>query len=105
MVEGGRFYFSVGKKIVEPVLAHYGINYLNVMMMSHHHWDHSEGLIALMPSFRVGKFLQPPQEENSQVEVQIGELCRKSRYREKNLLQGISLIWEKSLLGNIASYF
>lgn len=80
--------FSVGKKIVEPVLAHYGINYLNVMMMSHHHWDHSEGLIALMPSFRVGKFLQPPQEENSQVEVQIGELCRKKQIPRKELTAG-----------------
>ena len=65
--------FSVGKKIVSPVLCHYGVNKIELMLMSHHHLDHSEvgGNHALFSS---KGFLQPPREENSAIEKRLGNL-------------------------------
>ena len=85
--------FSVGKKIVSPVLCHYGVNKIELMLMSHHHLDHSEGLVEIMPYFQVKAFLQPPREENSAIEKKIRELCiqKKVPLRELTAGQGVYL--------------
>ncbi|MDD4666250.1 MAG: DNA internalization-related competence protein ComEC/Rec2 [Clostridia bacterium] len=80
--------FPVGKKVVRPVLAHYGINKIELMMMSHRDLDHSEGLLEIMPYFQVGVFFQPPCEENNEMEKRIAELCAQKKIVRQELTAG-----------------
>ena len=77
--------FAVGKNVVSPVLYHYGVNKIDLMMMSHNHLDHSEGLLEIIPSFQVGAFFLPPREENNEIEKNSGVMSA-----EKNNVTGVN---------------
>lgn len=80
--------FAVGKNVVSPVLYHYGVNKIDLMMMSHNHLDHSEGLLEIIPSFQVGAFFLPPREENNEIEKKIAELCQQKKITLQELTAG-----------------
>jgi len=89
--------FSVGKNIVTPVLSYYGVNKIDLMLMSHHHFDHSEGLSEIIPDFQVGAFLQPPSEENNEIEKMIKELCQLKKTPLKEVASGQRIILEQDV--------
>ncbi|MGI6587404.1 MAG: DNA internalization-related competence protein ComEC/Rec2 [Peptococcia bacterium] len=89
--------FSVGKKVVAPVLYHYGVNKIELMMMSHHHLDHSEGLLEIMPYFQVKVFSQPPREQNNEIEKRIVELCAQKKIPWMELTAGQGIYLEKDV--------
>jgi len=80
--------FEVGKNVVSPVLCHYGINKIDLLMMSHNHLDHSEGLSEIIPSFQVGTFFLPPRKENNEMEKKIAELCQQKKILLQELTAG-----------------
>ena len=80
--------FAVGKNVVSPVLYHYGVNKIDLLMMSHNDLDHSEGLAEIIPSFQVGTFFLPPREENNEMEKKIAELCQQKKIPLQELTAG-----------------
>lgn len=72
--------FDVGNKIVIPYLRRKGINEIDLLILTHPHLDHLEGLLPVLKEFKVGMVLDS------------GLLCDSSAYKEF-----ISLIQKKSI--------
>lgn len=72
--------FDVGSKIVVPYLRRKGINEIHLLILTHPHLDHLEGLLPVLKEFKVGMVLDS------------GLLCDISAYKEF-----ISLIQKKSI--------
>lgn len=72
--------FDVGSKIVVPYLRRKGINEIDLLILTHPHLDHLEGLLPVLKEFKVGMVLDS------------GLLCDISAYKEF-----ISLIQKKSI--------
>ncbi len=83
--------YAVGEKVIKPFLDRRGIRKIDLMVMSHNHTDHSEGLIELIPLVRVGAFVMPPAEENNENEQKIRQLCQKFKIPLRELTAGQSL--------------
>lgn len=72
--------FDVGNKIVIPYLRRKGINEIDLLILTHPHLDHLEGLLPILKEFKVDMVLDS------------GLLCDSSEYKEF-----ISLILEKGI--------
>lgn len=72
--------FDVGSKIVVPYLRRKGISEIDLLILTHPHLDHLEGLLPVLKEFKVGMVLDS------------GLLCDISAYKEF-----ISLIQKKSI--------
>ncbi len=72
--------FDVGSKIVVPYLRRKGINKINLLILTHPHLDHLEGLLPVIREFKVDVVLDS------------GLACDSSEYREF-----ISLILKKGI--------
>jgi len=68
--------YAVGKKVVKPYLQRRGLDKIDIMIMSHHHLDHSEGLLEIIPDFSIGAFLLSPEGTDNEIQREIGRLCR-----------------------------
>jgi competence protein ComEC len=80
--------YSVGKNVIKPFLFKKGLEKVDIMMMTHNHLDHSEGLLELMPLLKVGCFMSPPFEGNNDIENKILNLCQKNNIPVKELEAG-----------------
>ena len=89
--------FAVGKNVVSPVLYHYGVNKIDLLMMSHNHLDHSEGLSEIIPDFQVGTFFMPPSEESNEMEKKIRELCQYKKIPLHELTAGKRIRLERDV--------
>lgn len=97
LVDGGgtpNSTYSVGKSILLPFLAHYGVNKIDYMIMSHNHEDHSEGLLEILPYFRVRTFWQPPAEKQNEMEEALRKRCAEKRIALRQLTAGQKLMLE-----------
>jgi len=72
--------FDVGSKIVIPYLRRKGINKINLLVLTHPHLDHLEGLLPVIREFRVDMVLDS------------GLICDSSEYKEF-----ISIIQKKGI--------
>lgn len=54
--EGSR---DIGYRLVEPFLRRQGVNRIDVLVLSHPHADHLNGLLAVVKDFNVGMVLDP----------------------------------------------
>ena len=72
--------FDVGSKIVIPYLRRKGINKINLLVLTHPHLDHLEGLLPVIKEFKVDMVLDS------------GLICDSSEYKEF-----ISLIQKKDI--------
>ena len=72
--------FDVGSKIVIPYLRRKGINEIDLLIVTHPHLDHLEGLLPVLKEFRVDMVLDS------------GVMCDSSEYKEF-----ISLILKKGI--------
>ncbi len=83
LIDGGgtpQSAFDVGSKIVIPYLRRKGINEIDLLILTHPHLDHLEGLLPVLKEFKVGMVLDS------------GLLCDISAYKEF-----ISLIQKKGI--------
>ena len=90
--------YSLGKNVLTPLLAHYGVNKIDLMIMSHNHVDHGEGLLEILPCFRVGAFWQPPGEENNEMEQAITEICLNNGIPRRELTAGQRIVLEQDVI-------
>ncbi|MGD1010787.1 MAG: DNA internalization-related competence protein ComEC/Rec2 [Candidatus Aminicenantales bacterium] len=68
LIDGGGFIdsaFDVGDKVVSPVLWRKGIKRIDVLVLTHPHPDHLNGLVSVARNFRVGELWEavPPAED------------------------------------------
>jgi len=68
LVDGGGFLessFDVGEKVVSPLLWRKGIKRIDVLVLTHPHPDHLNGLVAVARNFRIGEFWEarPPDDD------------------------------------------
>jgi len=59
LVDGGGFAdspFDIGEKVVSPLLWRKGIRRIDILVLTHPHPDHLNGLAAVARNFRVGEF-------------------------------------------------
>ncbi|GAG69248.1 unnamed protein product, partial [marine sediment metagenome] len=83
LIDGGgtpQSNFDVGNKIVIPYLRRKGINKINLLVLTHPHLDHLEGLLPVIREFRVDMVLDS------------GLICDSSEYKEF-----ISIIQKKGI--------
>jgi len=83
LIDGGgtpQSNFDVGNKIVIPYLRRKGINKINLLVLTHPHLDHLEGLLPVIREFRVDMVLDS------------GLICDSSEYKEF-----ISIIHKKGI--------
>lgn len=90
--------YSIGRTILRPFLYHYGVNKIDVMIMSHNHVDHSEGLLEILPYFKVGAFMMPPGEENNEMEQELRRICLEKKVPVQELTAGQRIIVERDVL-------
>lgn len=48
---------SVGEKVVLPYLRHEGVNKLDIVLLTHSHDDHLQGLLPVIKTMRIGRVL------------------------------------------------
>jgi competence protein ComEC len=65
LIDGGGFpdnSFDVGERVVSPVLWRRGLKRIDVLVLTHPHPDHLDGLAAVARNFRIGEFWEayPP---------------------------------------------
>ena len=68
LVDAGGFpesSFDVGEKVVSPLLWRKGIKRIDVLVLTHCHPDHLNGLVAVARNFRIGEFWEarPPDDD------------------------------------------
>ena len=83
LIDGGgtpQSNFDVGSKIVIPYLRRKGINKINLLVLTHPHLDHLEGLLPVIKEFKVDMVLDS------------GLICDSSEYKEF-----ISIIQKKGI--------
>lgn len=51
--------FDIGEEVLKPYLLKHGIKKLDIVVSTHSHDDHLLGLVPVMKSFEVGKFIKP----------------------------------------------
>lgn len=93
--------FQVGTSIVAPYLLHRGIKKIDLMIMTHNHLDHSEGLQELLSLLEVDYFLLPPLEKNDKVEGEILQLCQENHVPVKVISAGYRIPLEKDIFMEI----
>lgn len=84
--------YSIGKNVIKPFLLKKGLEKVDIMMMTHNHLDHSEGLLELLPLMKAGYFMSPPFEGSNDIENMILKLCQKNNIPVKELIAG-ERIW------------
>lgn len=89
--------FTVGEKIVLPYLKHRGVKRIDMMIMSHNHLDHSEGLLELLDFIPVGAFLMPPAEAGSEIEKKIQNTCQDKKIPLYEITKGQCLEIEEEV--------
>lgn len=89
--------YSVGRKIIRPFLQRQGLERLDLMIMTHNHLDHSEGLLEVIPLLSVGTFLMPAAEGNNQAEADIKDLCRERKIPLLEVGAGQRILLEKDI--------
>ena len=82
--------FDVGEDVVVPFLLKNGVWYLDLVVMSHAHDDHAEGLVAVMNSLPVRAFMEYPPGENNESYAKIKELVAKKGIRNIYAHEGLS---------------
>lgn len=101
LIDGGGtpgYDYEVGKKTIKPFLQRRGLERIDVMIMSHNHLDHSEGLMELIPLLKVGCFLMPPPEENNPTEAELLNLCRLEGIMVRSLTAGERIILDEGVV-------
>lgn len=71
--------YQVGKMTVSPYLRYRGLNKIDIMLFSHNHADHIEGLTEIIPDYKIGTLIMPPKEGGNPMEARILELCRQKK--------------------------
>lgn len=80
--------YAIGKSVIRPFLFTKGLEKIDLMLMTHNHLDHSEGLLELLSLFKVGCFMMPPAEGNNGIETEIIGTCRANGVPVKELTAG-----------------
>lgn len=89
--------YTVGKSVIRPFLLKKGLEKIDLMLMTHNHVDHSEGLLELLPLVNVGCFMMPPAEEKNDIETRILSSCRANGVPVKELSAGEKVTLEKDI--------
>jgi competence protein ComEC len=89
--------YSIGKRVVRPFLRQEGLEKVDMIVMTHNHLDHSEGILELLPSLKVGCFIMSPREENNEIEEEILKHCREQDIAVLELVTGQKLLLEEDV--------
>lgn len=90
--------YPVGKMIVRPYLRHRGVGRIDILVLSHNHLDHCEGLTEIIPEFRIGTLIMPSKEPGNPMEERILELCRQKRIPVIEAAAGQKINLDESIL-------
>ncbi len=82
--------FDVGEDVVVPFLLKNGVWNLDLVVMSHAHNDHIEGLVSVLESIPVKAFMEYPPGEDNENYVRIKELVAKNGIRNIYAHEGFS---------------
>ncbi|NLA52612.1 MAG: MBL fold metallo-hydrolase [Alcaligenaceae bacterium] len=82
--------FDVGEDVVVPFLLKNGVWCLDLVVMSHAHDDHIEGLISVLDSIPVRAFMEYPPGEYSENYARLKELVAKNGIRNIYAYEGLS---------------
>jgi competence protein ComEC len=81
LIDGGPGgYSDAGKRIILPFLRSKGINKLDVVIITHHHFDHYGGLLSLLKNYKIKKFVI----DNGVEKQQLSEIIK-----ERNILHKV----------------
>jgi len=86
--------FDAGKRVVVPVLRHFGINHLDLVMISHMDMDHVGGMGAVLQHFSVGRILD---NGNLPYDPLISSLLSSHQASRVTIQEGMTMTIEKDL--------
>lgn len=97
LIDGGGKYpssydgtFDVGEDVVVPFLLKNGVWHLDLVVMSHAHDDHIEGLVSVLNNIRVRAFMEYPPGEDNENYAKLKELVAKNGIRNIHAHEGLS---------------
>jgi len=88
LIDGGGFTdsaFDVGERVVSPALWRRGIRQIDIMVLTHPHPDHLNGLVAVARNFRIGEFWEayPPPPSETGAYCDLGDALRPEVLRRR----------------------
>lgn len=90
LVDGGGFHddsFDVGRSTVAPFLWHAGIRHLDLVVLSHDHPDHRNGLNFILSHFSVGRFWETGLSSFPGEETSLAAIARKRRITHQKIAE------------------
>lgn len=98
LIDGGGKYpssydgtFDVGEDVVVPFLLKNGVWHLDLVVMSHAHDDHIEGLVSVLNNIRVRAFMEYPPGEDNENYAKLKELVAKNGIRNIHAHEGFHI--------------
>ncbi|HEY3297922.1 MAG TPA: ComEC/Rec2 family competence protein [Armatimonadota bacterium] len=82
---------SVGTKIVEPFLRSQGVNRIDLVIITHPHDDHLQGLIPVVRDFRIGQVLDSAQTTGLASYTRLLSTIRRKNIKYRRAFRGQSI--------------
>ena len=78
----------IGPRVVEPFLRREAVNKIDLLVLTHPHEDHVQGLVSVVRDFRVGMVLDPGIPQGSQAYIEFGKIIKKRHIPYKLAVRG-----------------
>ena len=79
--------FDVGERVVVPYLRHYGVNRLDLLILTHNHQDHAGGAAAVANMVGAHQILLHQEEKASQAIMRLQQVTKEKGMRSPDRLE------------------
>ena len=87
---GGRWNskYDIGERTISPFLWKKGVSRIDTVVLTHPHYNHYQGLIAIVKNFRIGKFITTPEISDEAEYTELMNMLASKKIPVKRLTAG-----------------